>query len=143
VEVGATSEATKKSEVDMYCCTRSPASDEAQQITTKKKHSRGDELRGKINEHEESGGVRDRRETCKRGNAECRGMGRKGDDAGSGGRGRGSVFVRSVYCVLRDALMRRANRPSQVSVRLRAASHLCLLRRAMIRTFAAMTPLFY
>lgn len=59
VEVGATSEATKKLEADLSCCTRPPASDETQQITTKKKHSWGDELRGKISRQEESGGVRD------------------------------------------------------------------------------------
>jgi hypothetical protein len=46
VEVGATCETTKKSvEADLSCCTRPPASaevagDEAQQIGTKKKHTR-------------------------------------------------------------------------------------------------------
>jgi hypothetical protein len=122
VEVGATCETTKKSvEADLSCCTWPPASaevagDEAQQIGTKKKHTRDDELRGEIGRagearerrREESGGVRGRRGTRKGGNAGCGGRGkggRKGDDDGSGGGGRGAVFVRPVCCVLRDALV--------------------------------------
>lgn len=141
VEVGATSEATKKSEADLSCCTRPPASDEAQQITTKKKHSRGNELRGKISKQEESGGVRDWRETRKRGNAGCGGGGRKGDDVGSEEGGRGEfLFGLSATC---SAMLLREGPADQAKGVCVSAPRLCLLRRAMIRTFAVMTPLFY
>jgi hypothetical protein len=94
VEVGATCETTKKSvEADLSCCTWPPASaevagDEAQQIGTKKKHTRDDELRGEIGRagearerrREESGGVRGRRGTRKGGNAGCGGRGKGGEE---------------------------------------------------------------